>query len=56
MGRAELLVREAEFDSSCSLCDERILAGDTITLLPDDEEWVHAHCAEDEGYTVADLA
>lgn len=39
--------REAAFDSRCAGCDGQILAGDTITLLVDDGEWVCERCADE---------
>ncbi|MCW3018626.1 MAG: hypothetical protein JWN10_934 [Solirubrobacterales bacterium] len=40
----------ASYDSTCGLCDGLIGEGDEIVCV--DDEWVHALCAEDEGYEV----
>jgi hypothetical protein len=44
---------EAEFQGRCSACDEPIFPGERIARLPDDDEWVHADCARNEGYEVS---
>jgi hypothetical protein len=47
-----LPVTEARFGGSCGLCDDRIEPGDRIARLPDDDEFVHAQCAENEGHDI----
>lgn len=36
--------------SRCQLCEKTVEEGDPIVKV--DDEWVHAQCAEDEGYEV----
>jgi hypothetical protein len=50
----KLPTTEARFSSACGLCDDRIEEGDRIARLPDEEEFVHARCAELEGYELDD--
>lgn len=40
----------ATYESTCELCGNRIHEEDEIVRV--DDEWVHAQCAEDEGYEV----
>jgi hypothetical protein len=40
----------ATYVSRCPICDESIDEGDEIVSV--DGDWVHAFCAEDEGYEV----
>lgn len=42
----------AEFGSRCGMCDDDIEEGDEIVRLDDEDEWVHKHCAEREGYRI----
>jgi hypothetical protein len=49
-----LHLKEADFESHCPGCDDVIYPGDEIVLLEDDDEWVHRHCAEREGYDVVE--
>lgn len=45
---------QAAYRSRCDGCDEDIEEGDDIVYLPDDEAWIHRHCAEREGYDIED--
>lgn len=42
----------AGFASRCGMCDGDIEEGDEIVRLEDEDEWVHKHCAEREGYRI----
>lgn len=36
--------------STCMVCEEIIYEGDEITLIEEENEWVHEQCAIDGGY------
>lgn len=40
----------ATYESTCDLCGRAILEEDPIVCV--DDEWVHADCAEDDGFEV----
>jgi membrane protein implicated in regulation of membrane protease activity len=41
---------KASFDGRCGICQSAIEEGELIVKA--DDEWVHAACAEDEGFEV----
>jgi hypothetical protein len=49
-----LRTTEARLSSRCGCCDEMIEPGDRIARLPEDDEFVHADCAVEEGHDVED--